>query len=422
MNYLSLAVIGSGIAASWNYIKDFLNRFRSLFIVNVLLENEASSAIMYLLWNEFSKSKLGDKRFIGVTKYVNPLKKVQRIAAEKLSKDSVLFWRKKKPLLVTVQCDQWNNYTDAKVTISFLRGMYNIDDLLIEALDKFNLFYSAADDSNKRNRFKIIKLMGKEQIYNIGSNNKETQINVPGVIEESLEKYRILKYSLSDLEMAIPTNPFAGYFFDNEIEKYVKEVEFWLKSERYFEEINVPFKRGWTLHSIAGCGKTSLVRAIGQKFDLPIVILDLATMNNHDLARNWREALSHAPCIILFEDFDSQFNGRKNIANEKGISFDALLNCIAGIENINGIFTILTTNNIKKLDSALVRPGRCGDRIIELKPMNIEQRNKLAQHILKDCPQFIKSVLKNSEGETPAKFQQKCSDIALKYHWEKLKN
>lgn len=423
MNYLSLAVIGSGIAAAWNYIKDFVSRIRSIFIVNIIIEGEANSALLYLLWNEFKKSKMGDRRFAGITKYVNPLKRVQRIGIEKISKQSSVFWRNYKSLIITVQCDSYSNYTEARATIAFIRGMYNIDELLIEALDKYNDYYSIADINKKRNRFKIIKLMGKEQVLNLGEISKTQEMNFPVTsYDGQLERHRILKWNLNDLELTAPINPFQGYFFEPKIEEYIKEVEYWLNSQEFFEKINVPFRRGWTIHSIAGCGKTSLVRAIAQKFDLPIVILDISTMNNHDLTRNWKDAQSHAPCIILIEDIDNIFNLRENISNQKGITFDALLNALAGVEGTTGIFTIITTNNIEKLDGALIRPGRCGDRVIELKPLSNTQKVNMAQHILKECPQFIKEVLNNLENDTPAKFQQKCADIALKFHWDKLKN
>ena len=48
-----------------------------------------------------------------------------------------------------------------------------------------------------------------------------------------------------------------------------------------------------------GTGKTSLVRAVAEDFDLPVFIFDLATLYNNELQAAWQKMLCNVPCIAL---------------------------------------------------------------------------------------------------------------------------
>ena len=43
------------------------------------------------------------------------------------------------------------------------------------------------------------------------------------------------------------------------------------------------------------------------------------------------------------------------------LTFDCLLNCLDGVERADGIFTIITTNDIGKIDPALGQPRKLPD-------------------------------------------------------------
>ena len=105
-------------------------------------------------------------------------------------------------------------------------------------------------------------------------------------------------------------------------------------------------------------------------------------------------------------------------------------NNIDGIEKTNGLFTVITTNKIDKLDDALgiprenqngtmisTRPGRI-DRAIELKELDEDCRKKIAKRILCDFPDKTSVMVKKGEGDTGAQFQERCMQLALKLYWE----
>ena len=181
-----------------------------------------------------------------------------------------------------------------------------------------------------------------------------------------------------------------------------------------------------------GTGKTSLARTIGEHLDIPIIIFALSTFTDKDFQKAWSNLQSYVPCIALIEDIDATFDGRINVANGstmygKPLSFDTLLNVIDGVQNSEGVFTIITSNCVEKLDTALgkptngnsmsTRPGRI-DKIVSLGLMKESERQRMAERILCDCPQFIESLVKDCDNYTPAQFQDKCSKVALKMYWE----
>ena len=245
--------------------------------------------------------------------------------------------------------------------------------------------------------------------------------------------YRLLKWNREDLQLKPEdgATPFTGYPFPESIQTSIKELQLWLENEKWFRSKSIPWRRGWLLYGLPGTGKSTLVRALGMTFDLPIFIFDLSRLNNESFSHEWETAMTNTPCIVLIEDIDGIFDGRKNISignsNQQTLTFDCLLNHISGVKQSDGIFLIITTNHIDKLDNALgvpdsigksSRPGRI-DKVIHLGLMEREQRLMLANHILSDYPSLIEETVNLGEGETAAQFQNRCANIALNKFWGK---
>ena len=228
---------------------------------------------------------------------------------------------------------------------------------------------------------------------------------------------------------------FNSLVLDDNQHQLLKEIEFWLDSREWYQERSIPWHRGYVFHGVPGTGKSSFVRAVGQKFDLPLYVFDLASMDNAYLSAAWRNKCQHyRKRIILIEDIDGVFSHRKNVAspdNVQGVTFDCLLNLIDGVDRTDGTLLFITTNNIDVLDPALgggsieeigSRPGRV-DRVVRLGDLSHEGRKTMAARI---CGEYlnmdeIEDLAKKHPAITPAGFQEVCIRIALEWKWnEKL--
>jgi SpoVK/Ycf46/Vps4 family AAA+-type ATPase len=163
----------------------------------------------------------------------------------------------------------------------------------------------------------------------------------------------------------------------------------------------------------------------------------------------------NVPCIALIEDIDNVFDKRKNISlknlknsntylnKAKGetkypLNFDTILNCLDGVDKSDGVFTIITTNDITKIDEAIgiptnynknshfisSRPGRI-DKAIKLTYISRENKIKMANNILEEFPDALKLAISChtfEKKQTPAQFQEYCANIALKEYWNKIES
>lgn len=115
----------------------------------------------------------------------------------------------------------------------------------------------------------------------------------------------------------------------------------------------------------------------------------------------------------------SIFDGRKNL-HENSVSFDFFINELGGVGNKDGLFFFFTTNNIDKLDPALVRSGRVDKKIL-VGNIPYEGKKFLADKILKDWPEEIEKVLALEGEHTGADFENICIEIAVERFWKQEK-
>lgn len=140
-----------------------------------------------------------------------------------------------------------------------------------------------------------------------------------------------------------------------------------------------------------GNGKTTFVKFLSIKYDFPIKIITFnPDWGNHELL----VLFSQIPkdCIVLLEDFDNYFDGRKCIVggDNKNIkfTFDILLNSLDGLyTTYENVVFIMTTNSIDKIDYSLKnRPSRF-KYVIEFH----NPQNEIREKIL-GCKEFVEKT------------------------------
>lgn len=181
------------------------------------------------------------------------------------------------------------------------------------------------------------------------------------------------------------------------------------------------------LHGQPGNGKTQALITIAEELDLPVYVLNIATMGSEEYETSYAEACADAPAMIVIEDLHATFrkseNGMVNTVSEFGVSFNTMLNCLSGVNRYQGLIVAFTTNILSEVDAALCqpqgplphevsRPDRV-DLCVEFKPPPTEGRKAVAMRVLRD-ESLATQVARETEGKSIAQVQDTCYRIAEK--------
>jgi mitochondrial chaperone BCS1 len=155
-----------------------------------------------------------------------------------------------------------------------------------------------------------------------------------------------------------PRDPASLVYAGGLFERVSADAKRFLESEQWYTDMGIPWRRGYLLYGPPGNGKSSLITALAGELKRSVCVLNLSSpvLNDESLTN----LLSDAPegSLILLEDIDAIFAGRKREGETK-LSFNGVLNALDGVGAQQGRMVFMTTNHLEKLDPALVRPGRC---------------------------------------------------------------
>lgn len=158
---------------------------------------------------------------------------------------------------------------------------------------------------------------------------------------------------------------------------FYDDVDQFMNDEAIYGMRGLPYKRGYILHGEPGTGKTSLIKAVANEYQLPIFIIDLSIIRSNDFLVKSVSSINHyigldQKYLLIFEDVDRArlFSDRWSTS----ITVDCFLNVLDGIDESYGRITIMTTNDLeilKKMNS-MIRPGRV-DRLVKVTHCTNEQ-------------------------------------------------
>lgn len=464
------AVLGC-VVRGWSSIKEFFKNCAGILFVHAHLDDEATAqATLAYLIKHYQRGFTPERTYGGRHDTFRD-GRYGHIPYELLGAKSIRFWAKRWiPFWFTVQAPTQDTKAQVfywgskpkdqlKCSIVFLRGTLNVEEIVQHASQARNQLYWASN-ARKNTRFFVKKIPDPKesglQRFSAGTNLQWFNEGV----------YRLLSHDPSELGRATVVRDGGRVtdrlYFPPHVQGLIDEIRSWHDLKDWYLERGIPWKRGWCLYGPPGTGKTALVRAIAEDMDMPLFVYSLGYMLDEDLEKSWDDMQVHTPCVALFEDFDTVFNGRNNVygkatlaeqimsvkpadskekkdestVNAGKLSFGCLLNCLDGADKANGIFTVITTNHVDHLDPALgvprrgedgkmelisTRPGRI-DKAVELGYMEKQDKLRLARRIFYDNEEGFRTlerdVLAEDKKETPAQFQERCAQLALRMLWE----
>ena len=186
-------------------------------------------------------------------------------------------------------------------------------------------------------------------------------------------------------------------FIDENIKKKIDDAVLFFKDNKdWYIKNNFPYKLTILLYGPPGTGKTSLINYITQLLnaDLYDVNLNLIHKNNlNKMKQTERQNISNVLCL---EDFEGAALKRQTIAilnsinnkadgvelteeeqkyqgiNRYNINLKDILNALQGVEPLDNVVVVLTTNHLEMVDPALYRNGRV-DLLLEVGPIGIKE-------------------------------------------------
>lgn len=149
----------------------------------------------------------------------------------------------------------------------------------------------------------------------------------------------------------------------------LKEAVQWpLKYPEVFEALGQDSAAGILLYGPPGTGKTLLAKAVANESEANFISLKGPELLNKYVGESekgvreiFAKARQNAPVVIFFDEIDSIATQRGRNAGDSGVServVSQLLTEMNGLEELENVVVIATTNRPDLIDSALLRPGR----------------------------------------------------------------
>jgi transitional endoplasmic reticulum ATPase len=155
------------------------------------------------------------------------------------------------------------------------------------------------------------------------------------------------------------------------VKSELKEAVEWpLKNPDSFKRIGIRPPKGILLYGPPGTGKTLLAKAVAGESEANFIVVkgpELMSKWVGESEKGIRKIFSKArevsPTIILFDEIDSVTSTAGDTHEVTSRVVSQFLTELDGLEELNDVVVIGTTNRPDKVDSALLRPGRF-DRIL----------------------------------------------------------
>ena len=244
-------------------------------------------------------------------------------------------------------------------------------------------------------RSEIIKMLNlslvKYNTLNIDIINKR---KIEAINESGILDYKTPKASLDNV---------GG---NKRFKDWVSTMEACMTEEA--KEYGIPAPKGYLSVGIPGTSKSFSAEAIAGKWNVPFIKLNMAKITSRyagETERNMYKALnlvkSCAPCVLLIDEVEKALGGYKSSnASDSGAIARAFGNVLEFLnDNDNGVFVVMTSNDVSQLPPELTRAGRL-DAIWFFGLPNLEEREQILNiHLQKTNKEVASSSIHKAAVE-----------------------
>jgi len=209
-------------------------------------------------------------------------------------------------------------------------------------------------------------------------------------------------------------------------ERLRETIQWPLEYPEVFEELDMAAAKGVMLYGPPGTGKTLLAKAVANEAESNFISIKGPELLNKFVGESekgvrevFSKARENAPTVVFFDEIDSIASERGQNSGDSGVGermVSQLLTELDGLESLEDVVVIATSNRPDLIDSALLRPGRL-DRHVHVPVPDEDARRKIfAVHTgekpLADDVDLDK-LARRTEGYVGADIEAVCREASM---------
>ena len=209
-------------------------------------------------------------------------------------------------------------------------------------------------------------------------------------------------------------------------ERLRETIQWPLDYPEVFESLDMQAAKGVLMYGPPGTGKTLLAKAVANEAESNFISIKGPELLNKYVGESekgvrevFSKARENAPTVIFFDEIDAIAGERGQRMGDSGVGervVSQLLTELDGLEDLEDVVVIATSNRPDLIDSALLRPGRL-DRHVHVPVPDEEGRRAIFQVHTRDKPLAddvdLDSLARRTEGYVGADLEAVAREAAL---------
>ena len=233
--------------------------------------------------------------------------------------------------------------------------------------------------------------------------------------------------ALREVFVEVPDATWSDVGGLEETTRQLRETIQWpLEHAEAFERVSLEPAKGVLLYGPPGTGKTLLAKVVANEADSNFIsvkgpeLLDKYVGESEKGVREvFAKAKTNAPAIVFFDEIDAIAAERGDSSGGSGVGervVSQLLTEMDGLEELEDVVVIATTNRPDLLDDALLRPGRFDQHIHVGAPEEATARRRIFEVHTRDRPLGddvdLDDFAERTEGYVGADIEAVCREAA----------
>jgi len=209
-------------------------------------------------------------------------------------------------------------------------------------------------------------------------------------------------------------------------ERLRETIQWPLEYPEVFKQMDMQAAKGVLMYGPPGTGKTLLAKAIANESQSNFISIKGPELLNKFVGESekgirevFEKARSNAPTVVFFDEIDSIATERGQRTGDSGVGermVSQLLTELDGLEELEDVVVIATTNRPDLIDKALLRPGRL-DRHVHVPVPDEDARRKIFEVHTRNKPLAegvdLDYLARNTEGYVGADIEALCREASM---------